>query len=408
MKNMKKVLAALLALTMTVCLASCGETGGNDNAGGTAENSKVEDSKTEKKEESKAEEKEEESKAEETEAVTEAAEDTSTGLYEMEKFSGEHEPYKIKFDFGLPKLAGYEIKPSLTDNTYFNYGIENSYSYKSEADDNYGIRATLTTNIYDAETIEGAFRKKEEQKIDKTDNNYELQYYIDEKDGKDDRGKQFTAHAAVYGESYLDACIVQEIRIETYESYLSKDELENITLAVANSVKFTEWDEKAMLTDDGGYYAYQHHLTVPGKVTIAGKEYTPQITTQGFCPLIYVDVIEDTTLYRVYLDTFLLSETSYENDKDKEKYTPVTVAGYDARYAIEKTSAQGEIFVKLSDKHSEKIKIDIPSMANGQMSMDGKSFFDVRKELTEDAAGTQEKYIALATDFLNACILDAE
>ena len=55
MKNIRKVLAAILALTMTVCLASCGETGGNDNAGGTAENSKVEDSKTEEKEESKAE-----------------------------------------------------------------------------------------------------------------------------------------------------------------------------------------------------------------------------------------------------------------------------------------------------------------------------------------------------------------
>ena len=55
MKNMKKVLAALLALTMTVCMASCGETGGTaGNDGGTVQNSKTEDSVAEEKEDSKA------------------------------------------------------------------------------------------------------------------------------------------------------------------------------------------------------------------------------------------------------------------------------------------------------------------------------------------------------------------
>ncbi|MBP0962046.1 MAG: HEAT repeat domain-containing protein [Oscillospiraceae bacterium] len=76
MKNMKKVLAALLALTMTVCMASCGETGGTaGNDGGTVQNSKTEDSVAEEKEDSKADEAEE-SKAEETEAPAETEAET--------------------------------------------------------------------------------------------------------------------------------------------------------------------------------------------------------------------------------------------------------------------------------------------------------------------------------------------
>ena len=109
MKNMKKVLAGLLALTMTVCLASCGETGGAGNDGGTAANSKVEESKAEEKEESKTEEKEKESKAEEAD-VTEAfaAEAASDFTFEMEDHSIEHAPLAIKLDYAIPKLAKFD------------------------------------------------------------------------------------------------------------------------------------------------------------------------------------------------------------------------------------------------------------------------------------------------------------
>ncbi len=89
MKNMKKVLAALLALSMTVCMASCGETGGTaGNDGGTVQNSKTEDSVAEEKEDSKADDAEE-SKAEETEAPaeTEAAADESDDGMTKEQYA---------------------------------------------------------------------------------------------------------------------------------------------------------------------------------------------------------------------------------------------------------------------------------------------------------------------------------
>lgn len=148
MKNMKKVLAALLALTMTVCLASCGETGGNDNAGGTAENSKVEDSKTEEKEESKAEEKKEESKTEEAD-VTEASatEAASDFTFEMEDHSIEHAPLAIKLDYAIPKLAKFDEIAIVGKNPdYWSDIVQDKYYYRINGSNS--MNFTVSAEIY--------------------------------------------------------------------------------------------------------------------------------------------------------------------------------------------------------------------------------------------------------------------
>ena len=64
--------------------------------------------------------------------------------------------------------------------------------------------------------------------------------------------------------------------------------------------------------------------------------------------------------------------------------------------------------IKISDEHIEKVVISVPSMANGSMSMDGKSFFDVRKEIAADPEAAKAKYNEFANDFVKACIPDAE
>jgi hypothetical protein len=405
--KIKRTLAAILTLTMTAGLAACGDDSSSDAAGSTAESSVSESSN--------AEESTGDSSSEaESSTADESAADSGTeqsGDYQMMSFSGEHEPFGIKFDFALPKLEKYEPAPDDARNPdYFNYGVTYHYKYRTDDASLYGIRADVYAGIYNAENAAGYYKAKEGQQTDKTDNGYGLQYYIDEKEDskKDTNGKHFYGHIAVYGETYRDAVLCCSVMFETYESDLSKDELEKVMLATANSIKFTDWDENALLKDDGSFISYQHHCTVPAKMTIAGTECEAKLSTQGSDPLVYTDVIEGSNLFRVTMDPFLLVGSSFENAKEKDKYTPATVNGCEALYAFEENSATGEFMIKISDDHIEKVVITIPSMANGQMRMDGKSFFDVRKEIAADPEAAKAKYNEFANDFVKAWIPDAE
>ena len=257
--------------------------------------------------------------------------------------------------------------------------------------------------------INAAKRVKEIEQTTKHDVKA-VEYYIDEKQDskKDTNGKHFYGHISVYGETYRDAVLCCSVMFETYESDLSKEELEALMLAAANSIKFTDWDENALLNDDGSIISYQHHCTVPAKMTIAGAECEAKLETQGSDPLVYTNVIEDSSLFRISMDPFLLVGSSFENAKEKDKYTPATVNGCDALYAFDANSATGEFMIKISDDHIEKVVISVPSMANGSMSMDGKSFFDVRKEIAADPEAAKAKYNEFANDFVKAWIPDAE
>ena len=409
--KMKKTLAALLALTTVLGLASCGDDSSSSGTAGSTAESSVSGSIA--AEESS----EDSSSSSETESSTadESSEESSgtaqSGAYQMVSFSSEHEPFGIKFDYALPKLENYDPTPDDARNPdYFNYGVTYHYKYRTDDESLYGIRADVYAGIYNAENAAGYYKAKEGQQTDKTEKGYGLQYYIDEKEDskKDTNGKHFYGHIAVYGETYRDAVLCCSVMFETYESDLSKDELEKVMLATANSIKFTDWDENALLTADGGFISYQHHCTVPAKMTIAGTECEAKLSTQGSDPLVYTDVIEGSNLFRVTMDPFLLVGSSFENAKEKDKYTPATVNGCEALYAFEENSATGEFMIKISDDHIEKVVITIPSMANGQMRMDNKSFFDVRKEIAADPDAAKAKYNEFANDFVKAWIPDAE
>ncbi len=405
--KMKKTLAALLALTTVLGLASCGD---DSSSSGTAESSVSGSIAAEESSEDSSSSSETESSTAD-ESSEESSETAQSGAYQMVSFSSEHEPLGIKFDYALPKLENYDPTPDDARNPdYFNYGVTYHYKYRTDDESLYGIRADVYAGIYNAENAAGYYKAKEGQQTDKTENGYGLQYYIDEKEDskKDTNGKHFYGHISVYGETYRDAVLCCSVMFETYESDRSKDELEELMLATANSIKFTDWDENALLNDDGSIISYQHHCTVPAKMTIAGAECEAKLETQGSDPLVYTNVIEDSSLFRVSIDPFLLVGSSFENAKEKDKYTPATVNGCDALYAFDEHSATGEFMIKISDDHIEKVVISIPSMANGSMSMDGKSFFDVRKEIAADPEAAKAKYNEFANDFVKAWVLDAE
>ena len=407
--TMKKLTAMALVLAMVLSLSACGDTSGSDTS--AAESSKAETADTSAADPSKAD--TPDTSAADTADTSAADEDSETaqsGAYQMVSFSSEHEPFRIKFDYALPKLENYDPTPDDARNPdYFNYGVTYHYKYRTDDESLYGIRADVYAGIYNAENAAGYYKAKEGQQTDKTENGYGLQYYIDEKEDskKDTNGKHFYGHISVYGETYRDAVLCCSVLFETYESDLSKDELEELMLATANSIKFTDWDENALLTDDG-IISYQHHCTVPAKMTIAGAECEAKLETQGSDPLVYTNVIEDSSLFRVSMDPFLLVGSSFENAKEKDKYTPAAVNGCDALYAFDEHSATGEFMIKISDDHIEKVVISVPSMANGSMSMDGKSFFDVRKAIAADPEAAKAKYNEFANDFVKAWIPDAE
>ena len=407
--TMKKLTAMALVLAMVLSLSACGGTSGGDPS--AAESSKAETADTSAADLSEAD--TPDTSAADTADTSAADEDSETArsdAYQMVSFSSEHEPFGIKFDYALPKLENYDPTPDDARNPdYFNYGVTYYYKYRTDDESLYGIRADVYAGIYNAENAAGYYKAKEGQQTDKTENGYGLQYYIDEKEDskKDTNGKHFYGHISVYGETYRDAVLCCSVMFETYESDLSKDELEELMLATANSIKFTDWDENALLTDDG-IISYQHHCTVPAKMTIAGAECEAKLETQGSDPLVYTNVIEDSSLFRVSMDPFLLVGSSFENAKEKDTYTPATVNGCDALSAFDENSATGEFMIKISDDHVEKVVISVPSMANGSMSMDGKSFFDVRKAIAADPEAAKAKYNEFANDFVKAWIPDAE
>ena len=94
MKNMRKALAVLFALTLAAGMTACGETGGTAaDSSSAAETSAAETSAAESSEDSA-----EESAAAETSAAESREEAASNGDYVMETHSTEHAPLGIKLD----------------------------------------------------------------------------------------------------------------------------------------------------------------------------------------------------------------------------------------------------------------------------------------------------------------------
>lgn len=142
--EMKRTLTALLAVTMACSLAACGETGSTADPGTAAESAASESSTAGESSEESAE--AESSTAEES--AEESSEAAESGDDQMESFSSEHTPFGIKFDYALPKLSKYDLKPDDARNPdYFNYGVTYHYNYQTDDETLSGIRADVYAGI---------------------------------------------------------------------------------------------------------------------------------------------------------------------------------------------------------------------------------------------------------------------
>ncbi|MBP1590445.1 MAG: hypothetical protein ILP22_00195 [Oscillospiraceae bacterium] len=406
MKNIRKVLAAILALTMTVCLASCGETGGAGTDGGTAANSKVEESKAEEKEESKTEEKEKESKAEEAD-VTEAfaTEAASDFTFEMEDHSIEHAPLAIKLDYAIPKLAKFDEIAIVGKNPdYWSDIVQDKYYYRINGSNS--MNFTVSAEIYSKGST-STFLERDEYTQVKTDNGYSLAYKITE-DEEDDGKIKYTADFYTYGESYQDAYLMTRILLTTTDDVLSKEEVEKLGIASSNSVKFTEWNEKALFSDDGSFKFYPHKLVVPAKATVAGKEGNSKFTTVFASIQTEFEFCDDDLQYRIISSTVPGTKSSWDMYAKRDEYTAVKLGNYDALAKFSTSTAGAEYIVKFTDDTIETFNLLTEKFADGSVNKDGKGVSDFKKEIASDENkdSTFEKFTGYMSDFVNSLTVD--
>ncbi|MBQ8922683.1 MAG: hypothetical protein IJ060_11095 [Oscillospiraceae bacterium] len=405
MKEMKKTLTALLALTMAFSMASCGDDSSSTAESSTAESS-VSESSAESSDESSA-----ESSAESSEESSAAAADPGSAAYTMEQHSTEHAPFGIKLDYAIPALAEYKVSSTQANPHYFGVQSMDSYNYRKEDKSTYGIDISVDTGIWGKENVKFSF-EGDNKTLGTTDNGYSLSYttkYDRTIKANGEEVARYDANLAVYGESYRDAVLITQISLTTSELDMTTDELEEMALAIANSVKFTEWDENTMIADDGSFKVYPHKLICAPKATIGGGEAELQlITSQGY-PEAFVQFSADDILYEMNTDILTYNSLKWENAAEKtDEYTSVKIAGYEGLAKLESFGCNGDFIVKFSDAHVEEIKISAKSFADGSRSRDGKSFSDVQKEMIDDAnkAATISKMAEYVGAFVGAWTLD--
>ena len=407
MKNMRKALAVLFALTLAAGMTACGETGGTAaDSSSAAETSAAETSAAESSEDSA-----EESAAAETSAAESREEAASNGDYVMETHSTEHAPLGIKLDYDLPQLADYNITTNTTNPHYFSTTAEDSYFYRKEDKSTYGIDVYFTTGLWGKDNVKFSF-EGDQKTLATTDKGYTVSYTTASDKTIKANGEEvgrLDANLAVYGESYRDAVLITQIKVTSSELDMTPEECEKFALALAYGIHFTEWDENACFTDDGSFKVYPHKFIYAPKATIAGKEVALQlITSQGY-PEAFAEFNLDDIHYEMNTDILTYNSLKWEKTAEKtDEYVSVKIAGYDGFAKLESFGCNGDFIVKFSDEHVEEIKISAKSYADGSSNKDGKSFHDLQNEMIGDAnkANTIAKMTEYVSAFVGAWTLD--
>jgi hypothetical protein len=258
MKNMKKVLAALLALTMTVCLASCGETGGAGNDGGTVENSVTE----EKKEESKTEETEapEETEPAETEAPAPAVPDG----YEEVKLESDYLGVNVSFAaLNDGRFVGSEIKPNKSMDQYGRSEFEVNYysDEKHKLQDCVKYKVTIQAISNDAMVTESKRYKAIEN------SEYSGYWSTEIEDKTKCYYKLFTDE-----NTYINGRIMISVDMWSYGEWMPLDDYKKMTNTMIESMKIDILDTNSLNDANGDFPNCHGTYTVPAKMNIAGKD----------------------------------------------------------------------------------------------------------------------------------------
>lgn len=401
---MKKFIAMAIMLSMAFSLTACsggtsgGETSTADNS--VADTSAAADSSEEGSNESSKEDTKEESKEVSTD---------SASFTEFENITTKHEPYGISVDYQLPKLDGYEMKPSTGNPNYFGTFVEDSYYYRKDGKTN-GIDVYLKLHTFNAEDAKKNLSGKEEYTNVTSDNGNQITYKIKVKDEGTDKAAWET-YMDVYGGTYRDCNLYAPIHFLAAQSDMTKEEFEAFIMAVANSVKFSVENENALITGDGSFNLYSHNLIVAPKVKVAGNEYDTSFYFKRFYPMAKVEFNDNDIKYEIETEILTYNSMLWENSKKKgDEYTALKIAGYDALGKLQSFGASGELIIQLNENHVEKINVSAVSFADGSKNKDGVSFYDLQKEMMDDShkAETLKKFASYADGFVSKWVLNEQ
>ena len=416
--KMKKTLAALLALTMAFGMASCGESSSTaDNS--TAESSvsessaesseeSSEESTEESSDESKADESSEESKADDSSAA-----DAPSGDMKMETFHSQHEPYAIKYDYAVPEIAQfpqYDKRTASWQEHYFGNPVMESYYYLKEDKSLYGLYVSLETMLYGKDNVKFGFEGSEKT-LGTTANGYNYSYSNHEGKKKVEGGEkaEYRCMVTVYGESYRDSVLATQISVSTLETDMTAGEVTEIALAIADTIKYTDWDENALITEDGGFKIYPHKFILAPKATIAGQEVETKMINDMSYIEAYAEFNADDIHYIINSDILSSTKALWNSTENKaDEWTKMTICGYEAYAQLASYGCNAEFRIKFGEDHVETVKINAKEYADGERTKDGVSFSDLQADMISEAnsAATLNKMAEYVSDFVSAWTID--
>lgn len=411
MISFRKALALTFAMTLALTLASCNKKSKNESdSDGTAITGSPEAASYTAPEDDSSEEISDAGYNSQDESDDVFSDEVSTIVtpadMNMEQHSIEHKAYGIHLNYALPLLDQYEIDTTEPDSYWERVSATDSFLCHPKENAENGIEINISLNLLSKDDI-GLKLGDEELTNAKTANGYDAAYSV--KTYETDLGQKQEAYAAVYGESYLDAVLLTETTVISEESEASAEELEKIALAVANSVQFTDWDENALKTADGGFRIYSHKISVPANAVIAGKDTDIKLVFDQIYPTAHVDFADDGIQYAMATDIWSANGLKWEITKEKtDTYTPVTVGGHDAFAKLSPNSCTAEFVILFNEAHVETVHIYVEAFADGSIQKDDKKIRDVSKEMVSDEnrAATLAKLTEYVDGFVSTWVTD--
>ncbi|MBR6107380.1 MAG: hypothetical protein IKQ39_05175 [Oscillospiraceae bacterium] len=410
MKNLKKTLAALFALTMAFGMVSCGEDSSSSTADSSSSAAVSSDAgSADDSSESSADADSSDASSAESSDDSSAASAPNGAYASMEHRTLEHEPYAISAEYDLPVLDGLTMNDDSNGTTYFGILSKTSYIYRKEGD-------MLGVDVYPQLKLIVKERAKQVYENDDfitqtSDNGNQIAYKdITIKNEGTDKA-QWEATLFIYGGSYRECNVFLEIHTLADQTKMTKEEFETFILTVANSAKFNVENENALILDDGSFKVYSHRIIVPPTVSIAGTDCEAKLIFSQIYPEAFVTFADGGIKYEMNTDILSQDNRTWERTQEKtDEYTAVKVAGYDAYAKLASFGLSADFVIKLGDDHVETVKIYGKSFDDGSGSKDGKSFTDVHKEMTDDAhkADTIKLLTGYVSDFVSTWTLDEE